>query len=454
MHSNFSLTKNNWINSILVSFLVILFISLPLVKLFNSNASYFDLGTYSNKINNLQINKNIFLFHFEFCLLFIKQIVNILLTEKYFGYGLIILQSTILLIPIFFIKKKIILYSYLLNPIIWNLNIFDFHTESLGFVLIFFTFKFLLDNKDNYSNFFLFLLIFIKETFTMFIFLFVIFRFFERKKIDYWGIFILVVSTIIYIIFFIQNNNQVGNIYIENVLNLETKFKSILDTKIFIFFIIQLYLIILLPKKYVFRIILFFVIPQNLIFFKIAAYEQLSVLTHHYVYIIAPIISILIINSNKKIFSFLIILTLTLSSFPFSILSIGDFYKTSSIKNYLISSENFEFNSFLINNFESLNKSQVVADNNVMNNFIVSFENYNVFPSLKGYSNDIDQINSDLKNIDKVILMLKKNKDRYFLLDKIYDKKFYKNYQDIYLNHFYKILFENDKYIVYEIRIL
>jgi uncharacterized membrane protein len=450
MYFNILFLKNEKTNLILIFSILILFISLPLVKLFNSNATFFDLGFYLNKIQDIQLNNKIFLGHFEFYLYFIKKFLNIFLPNKFHGYGLIIIQSCILLMPVFFIKKKIILYSYLLNPIIWNLNIFDFHSESFGFVLIFFIFKFFLEKKDNHSNFFLFLLVLIKETFVLFIILFIVFRFFERKKIDFLGLLLIFTGASVFFLFFIQNYTQDESNYVQNISNLKINFKNTFDIKFFLFFVIQIYLIILLPKKYFFKIILFFVIPQNLIFLKIAAYEQLSILTHHYVYLIAPIISILIINSQKKIFTLLTILTLTISSFPISIISIGDIYKTSSIKNYLISFEDFEFNSFLYKNFEKINQSHVVVDNNVINNFTVSFDDFNVFPSLKEYSLDIDKIKTDLKNTYKVTLILRKNKKSFFLHDRVKDRDFYEKYKSLYGEYLEKIIFDNSKYTIYQ----
>ena len=238
--------------------------------------------------------------------------------------------------------------------------------------------------------------------------------------------------------------------YSQNILNFKINLKIIFDIKIFLFVFVQIYLIIFLPKKYLFKIIFFFVIPQNLIFLKFAVYEQLSIFTHHYVYLIAPIILTLILNSQKKIFTFMTILTLTVSSFPISIISIGNIYKTNSIKNYLISFEDFEFNSFLYRNFEKINQSYVVLDNNIINNFTASFNDVNVFPSLKEYSLDINKIKIDLKNTHRITLILRKNKNIFFLHDKVHDKNFYNKYKSLYNSYLKKIIFENSKYIIYQ----
>jgi hypothetical protein len=438
------------ISIIIYYFLIFFFILLPLVKLFNSNATFFDLGVYVNKINNIKLNKEIFIFHFEPFLYLLKKFVKFFFSDKYFGYGIILCQSIFLLLPLFFLKKKIESFVYLLNPFVWNLNIFDFHTESFGFVIIFFVIKFFLENKDSYSNIFLLCLMLIKETFLLFAILFIFFRFFVRKKIDIWSFFIVFIALFIITIFVTVNYNESNSIYLLQIKSANIYFENIINLKVFIFIFVQIYLLYLLPRNYFYTIIFFFLIPQNIIFLKIFSNEHLSIITHHYIYMIIPLIFFLVLNAQKKNLYFIIILTFSISSFPLSILSIGNINKIGSIKNYFFSSDDIQFNAYLSKHFTKMNKTKIVVENNVVNNFILSFENINVFPSVEKYTLDKNTIEAELKDFNKVTLILKKKKIRHFLHDKIYNKNIYEEYLNLYFQHKTTILFENHKFIIYQ----
>lgn len=420
--------------------LIVIFLVSPQLKLLNSNATYFDLQIYVNKIKNynflFELNKN----HFE-PFLYLFSLVNKVFSDLSLGQILILFQSFFLLMPIIFFKSIKLKIFYLINPLIWNLNLFDFHPESILFLI-----TFIIVINMNRNIFLLVLLtsclLLIKEV-SIIIIPSLILLILQFKNIKYLKVnflyFLSFVYSLMILIFF---NMEIVKIE-KNFLNFVFSFKYLL------FILIQIIFLFLLNKFNRKNLLILYCIPVNLIFLLFAKYSQISIFSHHYFYLISPLIIYGILEKSIFIFYFMFIYTLTLSGFPLSLVSLTNSFSTFSIYNYLPDNESNEYRNFLINRFDYLNEYKIIIDNNAINDITTKFDNINPYPVINNFDESEDTF-KELVNGNDMLYIIKKN-DFYFDIDKklknLNDKRIFL------LNKTKKIIFENDRYLIFRIYI-
>ena len=92
----------------------------------------------------------------------------------------------------------------------------------------------------------------------------------------------------------------------------------------------------------------------------------------------------------------------------------------------------------------------MIVDNNLINNSLLSIDNLKPFPLIKEYDLSVNIFTENLnKNFDNLIFIKKKNKDRYFIIDRIVDKNKYLEFEkQIKLNK--NKIFSNNSYVIYK----
>lgn len=440
-------------NNFFLSLIIFIFLLSPQIKLFNSNATYFDLKIYLNNIDKADLfNLETFRGHFEPILIFFKLLFEIDIFSKFRGFILILLQSICLLYPLFLLNKNY-KFLYILNPFIWNLNIFDFHSESIGFILILIIF-YLHFKKKNIKYLLLFSLVLTKETFIPFIILFLIYDTLSQKKT--FNIFIALIfifSLIIIILFYFYNTYLFNSDIYINKISSKDFFYKIYNFKFITFFFLIIIFLSLLEKKYIKTLLIYFIIPLKIIFIIFFEINNYNILNQYTVYIFPIILSFIFFKNKPKTITkyIFLILFLSISSFPASMISLSDVTKNNSYKNYIISQEDLEFNNYLLKNFSKLNDKLIILDNNVINNFTSSFTNTSVFPSIYSFSNNKEIVRSEIVDNKNKIIFIKRNDERKFILDKLVSESEYKEYVFLQKNLKKIILFNNNKFEIYSI---
>ena len=428
-------------NNHILYFIIILFFILPQIKLVNTYSTYFDLQIYINKIKDIEnflIYKN--KSHIEIILIFFHFLNQLVQKNFLFVKILLFLQSFILICPIFFLKTNKLLY--LLNPIIWNLNIFDFHTESLAVPVLFLIFFYLYREKYNKIFILSIILLLIKETYLILLPSVWLYIILNKLKIKYQLSFLLIFIYLILILIFYQ--------FFIKVINFETDIIFKITTlKYFFFIFIQILLFLFIDKKNKFYFFISFFIPINFIFLIHSSINQISIFTHHFSYVALPILFIIFYSYNKfKVLFINLILLFSFSAFPISIVSLSSYFETFSINNYFFNSQNISYRNFIKNNFEMLNKYKLIVDNNAINDVLTNFNDINPYPIINNFNEDFDSFVYGLQNYDDLLFIIKKS---YYYFD-IDQKVFNLNLKREYLLNANKIIFfENDDFLIFSI---
>jgi hypothetical protein len=438
-------------NNFFLFLLIFVFLTFPQIKLFNSNATYFDLKIYLNIINKINLlDLKIFEGHFQPILILFKVIFKIEIFNKFQGFGLLLFQSIFLLSPILLLKKeyKII---YLLNPFIWNYNILDFHAEAIGFILILLIF-YCHFKKKKIKYFLLFILLLVKETFIPFIVLFVIYESFN-KKINVFNVIFFILSIIILFYFYFYNSYLFNSdIYFNNIIK-KKKISEILDFKFITFILLEIIFLAMINIKYIRELLVFFIIPLNIIFVIFFNINNFNIFYQYTAYCFPIILPFIYFKEKIKnmIKYFFLLLLFFVSSFPFSIISLLDITKINSYKNYITSYKDTEFNNYLLKNYSELNTKLIILDNNIINNFTSSFTNTSVFPAIYKFSDNKDVIKLEIIENKNKLVFMKRYNERNFILDKLVNQEKYNEYASLHNTYKKKILFDNKKFEVFSI---
>ena len=244
--NNFAHTKKNSIHFFLFFFLIF---SLLSYRYYINGGTYFDLGSYLNKI--LRIENGFFLEaikgHFSPILIIISIFTKIISID-FKPYTLFILQSICLAFPLLIIKEKYKLI-YFFSPIIWSASQFDFHIDTLGIPFLFLFFY----SRDTVHKFFYaIILCLIKEIFIFILLTGSVYFLFVKQKKNFYFIFLL--SLFFFTLFIIVNYNIIThemtepnrlshsqNFKINNIFKF-FHFKILAITFIFFIFYFKIYL--------------------------------------------------------------------------------------------------------------------------------------------------------------------------------------------------------------------
>lgn len=421
---------------LIVIFLTITFLQFN--KFYNFNYNHFDLGvelhdTYQVFIGNFE---NIFQGHIKplkLVLALIFYLDNIYLEFLLFS----IIQSFLILSPIFFLKKNILNILYLSNPVTWIFLLGDFHYDFFLIPMFFFTFY--LGEKNTKYYFFSIFFGLVKEVYLIFPFMIGLYFYFKKK--EYYFLLLTFLSGVFFLIFYYIIFGNL-NLNFHNEYSRQEQILSF-NIKSLYFYLLICINIILLKFNYKNKLFLLFFFTLIPIYFAFSLNGfRLGFFSHYHL----PYFIILFffadcekLSQNYKfrvIFSILILSFISVSpvsyffwskkiDFPFSV---ERYFEKLDDKKYIYSQLNL--------------KEKKVA---ISNNFLIP----HTIKSKKLLSFDM---HLNLKNIDYVILSKKVvslgastciNLNNCFFEDR-YNLK-YKELKDN-----FQLIFESDNYNIFE----
>ncbi|MCX6745530.1 MAG: DUF2079 domain-containing protein [Candidatus Parcubacteria bacterium] len=208
---NLSWPKLNKLLLVLIVLYFVLVFGLCLFKYFTFQYNALDLAIYNQVFYNSSLG-NFFQMtihptsylgdHLEFLVFFLVPFYALFKSPLTLLFGQTFFLA-LAVIPLYLIAKKyltpmqtlLLLILYLFNPIVWNINLFEFHILALAPFFLGWTFYFYDQNKFSFFLIFSVLSLFIKEDIAFVIFMFGVLALLDKKKLK-WILTPLILSTL------------------------------------------------------------------------------------------------------------------------------------------------------------------------------------------------------------------------------------------------------------------
>jgi|LakMenEpi03Aug12_release.lakeMendotaPanAssembly.Ray.scaffolds.fasta_scaffold48810_1 hypothetical protein len=360
---------------------IFLFLLLPQLKILNLKINIFDTGVYLVNLYNMVENNNYFGIlngHFQPVLFFVSLILRLNFT--YADHIILLLQSTILLIPFIFLKykKNENAYLYLFFFPLWLINLNGFHTDSFIYPLFF---LYLLEKEPKNKIFYCLSFILIKEIYLILtclcLFEIIFLTKKRRKKLILSIFFILLILITGYFLAHIlpkhsqqvtyfrsQEINQ-NQVLIHSIIKEFYNYLKIIDLNKILYAALIFLPVLFIPlinKKF-----LFFYIPFFFIYTIIPGPNFLKP-QFHYSTIFIPLILFFFTSSNifnKKLGSFFLISNLLIIILSFANIGNLNLFRNYDFKNYVNIDNKNKLDLFF--NDLTFNKEEVIATNNNLN---------------------------------------------------------------------------------------